>query len=122
MMQHAWKRHLGEVDCPRCGAKYHDPEIGSYRCSNCGLRENIEQALVRTCYKRASPDVTKEEIAKFAGIAVERVDIVKRAVKADLDKLEQEKRPCAKCRKSIMYGRYCDQCKKDMVGNMFNAF
>ena len=81
-----------------------------------------KHVLVRTCYKSAAPDVTKEEIAKFAGITVERVDIVKRAVKADLDKLEQDKRPCAKCRKTIMYGRYCGQCKKDMVGNMFNAF
>ncbi len=121
-MKDAWQRHLGKVDCPRCGAKYHEPVIGSYRCSNCGFRENVEQALVRTCREQAEGEPTREEIAKYAGITLERLVLVDKALKEEMDKLEQDKRGCVKCGSTIMHGRYCEECKKELMGDMLRLF
>ena len=121
-MKSAWQRHLGKVGCPRCSAKYHEPVIGSYRCLNCGFREDVEQALVRTCREQAEGEPTKEEIAKYAGITLDRLEKVHRDLKEELYKLEQEKHACSKCGSIIMYGRYCESCKKEMMGDMFRLF
>ena len=121
-MKSAWQKQLGKVYCPRCNAKYHEPVFGSYNCENCGFRENVDQALVRTCHEQAEGDVAKTDIAKFAGITVDKVDIVHQELRVEFDKLEHDKRACAKCGSIIMYGRYCEECKQETVGDMLRLF
>lgn len=118
----AWQKHLGEIKCPRCGEVYHKPEFGSYRCLKCGFYEKIEPGLVRSCYEQAGGVATKKEVTDYTGITENRLEKVHKELKKELDKLEQDKHSCNKCGKTIMYGRYCEQCKQKLANGIKTQF
>ena len=121
-MKVAWQKHLGEIICPRCGEMYRKPEFGSYRCLKCGFQEKIDQGLVRNCYQHAEGKVTRKEVTSYAGITEKRLDQVHKELKDEFDKLEHDKHACNKCGVTIMYGRYCEQCKQKLANGIKTQF
>ena len=113
---------LKVIKCPRCGTKYGPQEMGYHECSNCGFRETKECALVRDCYEKVSGDITTKEVAKYAGISEKEVEEVKKMLSLELKDLEDHKHRCNKCGTSILYGRYCQNCKKDLLGDLRSTF
>ena len=117
-MKIAWQKHLGEVNCPRCGEVYHKPELGSYRCLKCGFYEKVDPGLVRSCYEQAGGVTTKKEATTYAGITEKRLDQVHKELRDEFDKLERDKHACNKCGTTIMYGRYCEKCKRQLANSI----
>ena len=118
MKKFTWQEHMGKIKCPRCNCKYTKPEFGFYECVNCGLHENIEQALVRTYYYESRESTMKEELTECISLSGEEIELVCKKIDESLEKLELEKHTCAKCGKIIMYGRYCESCKKELLGDI----
>ncbi len=122
MRKYAWQEHLGEVKCPRCNHKYFKPEFGFYECSYCGFHENVEQALTRCYYEQSEGIITKKEIAEYAGMSEEFVEAVNKGLGAELEMLELDRRTCVKCGEVIMYGRYCEKCKWELLGDIRRTY
>ena len=113
---------LHAIKCPRCGTKYGPQEMGYYECTNCGFREAKECGLVRDCYEKIQGEVTAKEVAEYTGISEKVVTEVTKMLRLELKDLEDHVHKCNKCGTRIMYGRYCQDCKKDLLGGLRGTF
>ncbi len=110
-MHEEGKNILEEIKCPRCGTKYSRPELGVYVCSVCRFHERMDCAVVRSRYENRK-DITIEEAVETAGVEPNRMERIKRELRMGMNGLENSKHHCQKCGTLIVYGRFCENCKK----------
>lgn len=78
---------------------------------------------VKRFIEKSDDSMTIEEISDITGIAIEAIEKMIQAGEVTLNsKLEEKHKRCAKCKKIIYSGRYCEECILDISGQLKAAF
>ena len=109
------------VYCEECGGKMFYQDAGTYQCENCGEIALDDYGKIKE-YLEEHDGATAKEISVGTGVELKIIGMFLKDGRIQIPKGSRMFIKCERCGCSLRNGRYCEDCTRELAGQLKGAF